>query len=186
MSAYDVLYENLPVYFKTVKEFIEILKAHGHALDSLDSNIRSVYDNFFIQTADTTVLSYYERLLNISVSPNDTITRRRERIMQLLSLIPKFDINWLKAELNELYGSDGYVLDVSSAESALSIDIATGIPNAIQLFYDFIWDVLPAHIALSVAQEVHSTTSQNLNIGSVITSTTMTIIPSQEVSNGSI
>lgn len=171
MSAYDVLYDNLPDYFKTVKEFIEILKAHGYALDGLDSSIQSVYDNFFIQTADTTILSYYEHLLNVTVSPDDTITYRRERIMQLLSLVPQFDINWLKTKLNELYEVDGYVLDISPVESTLSIDITTGIPNAIQLFYDFIWDVLPAHIAFSAKQDVETDIPIHLYEAGIMSST---------------
>ena len=178
MSAYDVLYDNLPDYFKTVKEFIEILKAHGHALDSLDSNIRSVYDNFFIQTADTTVLSYYERLLGITVSPGDTIAYRRERIMQQISLIPQFDINWLITKLNELYGIDGYTLEVDSKKCTVDIDISSGISNALRIFYDFIWDVLPAHMELSSRQNVTTDIPVGIYTGMVASSTVTTIINS--------
>ena len=178
MSAYDVLYDNLPDYFKNVKEFIQILKAHGYALDKLEAAIRAVYFNFFIQTADTTVLSYYERLLGITVSPGDTIAYRRERIMQQISLIPQFDINWLITKLNGLYGMDGYTLEVDSKKCTVDINISSGISNALRIFYDFIWDVLPAHMELSSRQNVTTDIPAGINIGMVASSTVTTTINS--------
>lgn len=178
MSAYDVLMENLPDYFKPVLEYIQIMKAHGYALDQLDTNIQNVYNNFYIQTCDVTTLAYYEGLLDIVPSPGDTVDYRRQRVMQQLSLVPKFDINWLKDKLTELYGPDGYDLTVSSVDSTLSINIKSGIYGAVRLFYDFIWDVIPAHIALSAVQNVNTPIPVPLYTGSCIASTTMSVIPS--------
>lgn len=48
MSAYEVLMENLPDYFKPVLEFIQIMRAHGYALDQLDGDIQNVYNKFYI------------------------------------------------------------------------------------------------------------------------------------------
>lgn len=178
MSAYDVLMENLPDYFKPVLEFIQIMRAHGYALDQLDGDIQNVYNNFYIQTCDVTTLAYYEGLLDIIPSAGDTVEYRRQRVMQQLSLIPKFDINWLRDKLTELYGKDGYDLTVSSVNSTLSVNITSGMPNAVRLFYDFIWDVIPAHIALSAQQNVNTTIPVSIYTGACIASTSMSVIPS--------
>lgn len=178
MSAYDTLMENLPDYFKPVLEFIQIMRAHGYALNQLDSNIRSVYDNFYIQTCDVATLSYYEGLLGILPGVNDTIDFRRQRVMQQLSLVPRFDINWLNDKLTELYGPNGYDLTVSSVDSTLDINITSGTYAALQLFYDFIWDVLPAHMELSSRQNVTTDIPVGINMGMVASSTVTTIINS--------
>lgn len=178
MSAYDVLMENLPDYFKPVLEFIQIMRTHGYALDQLDGDIQNVYNNFYIQTCDVTTLAYYEGLLDIIPSAGDTVEYRRQRVMQQLSLIPKFDINWLRDKLTELYGRDGYDLTVSSVNSTLSVNITSGTYAALQLFYDFIWDVLPAHIAISTEQNVSTTIPIPLYTGAYASSTVMSVVPS--------
>ena len=91
---------------------------------------------------------------------------------------PKFDINWLRDKLTELYGKDGYDLTVSSVNSTLSVNITSGMPNAVRLFYDFIWDVIPAHIALSAQQNVNTTIPVSIYTGACIASTSMSVIPS--------
>lgn len=176
MSAYDVLYDNLPDYFKNVKEFIQILKAHGYGLDELNENIRSIYNNLFIQTADSATLSYYENLLGISVSPDDTIAYRRQRIIQQLSLVPRFDINWLKEKLNSLYGEDGYSLDINPEECVLSIEISSGSYNSMRLFYDFIWDVIPAHIEIPTSQYANTDIPVGMYNGGAMLSTKISFI----------
>ena len=181
MSAYDILMENLPDYFKPVLEFIQIMRAHGHALDQLDGDIQNVYNNFYIQTCDVTTLAYYEGLLDIVPSAGDTVEYRRQRVMQQLSLIPKFDINWLITKLNGLYGMDGYTLEVDSKKCTVDIDINSGISNALRIFYDFIWDVLPAHMELSSRQNVTTDIPVGINIGMVASSTVTTIINSPTV-----
>lgn len=176
MSTYDVLMENLPDYFKLVLEFIQIMRAHGYALDQLDGDIQNVYNNFYIQTCDVTTLAYYEGLLDIVPSAGDTVEYRRQRVMQQLSLIPKFDINWLITKLNGLYGMDGYTLEVDSKKCTVDIDINSGISNALRIFYDFIWDVLPAHMELSSRQNVTTDIPVGINMGMVASSTVTTII----------
>lgn len=176
MSAFDVLHENLPDYFKSIKEYLQILRAHGYALDKLEANKKDIYNNFFIQTADTTTLSYYENLLGLVPNPGDAITYRRQRIIQQLSLVPQFDINWLHDKLVELYGKSGFSLSVNASQCEINIVVMSGSYNAVRLFYDFIWDVLPAHIAMSVNQNVNTNIPVGVYLGIVASSTKMSII----------
>lgn len=178
MSAYDVLYENLPIYFKKVKEFIQILSAHGYEIDKLDGNIQDIYNNFFVQTADISTLSYYERLLDIAPSPGDTLSYRRNRIIQQLSLVPQFDINWLITKLNELYGKDEYTLNVNSEECTLDVDITDDVYDSVRLFYDFIWDIIPAHIAIPVKQYTDTDITVGVYAGVIPSTTIMSYINS--------
>lgn len=176
MSAYDTLMENLPDYFKPVLEYIQIMQAHGYALDQLDNNIKSIYDNFYIQTADTETLQYYEKLLGIIPSPNDSLSYRKDKVIQQLSLVPQFDINWLITKLNSLYGENGYTLTVDPVSLSLNIDITDDRYDQVKLFYDFIWDVIPAHIYIPAKQYSGTSIDTPLCAGVVPSSTVMSYL----------
>ena len=65
-SAYEELASYYPDYYRDVYEMQEILKAEGKLVDGLMSGFQRVFDNQFIDTADSEMLSVYEKILGIS------------------------------------------------------------------------------------------------------------------------
>ena len=153
-NSYDTLYKQLPDYFKPIIEFLEILKAHGYALDSLDANAAQVSDNNYIQTADAATISWWENTLGLTYSFGDTMEFRRQRILQQFNITTPFSIGYLKDQLDGLYGPDGYEMEEDSQNLTLTIKVTSGIYGAIQLLYPFILEIIPAHIQLIANQEV--------------------------------
>ncbi len=168
MSARDVLTENLPDYFKPVAEFQQTIKAQGYELDRLENIMMRVQDNNYIQTADGNTLTYYERLLKLSANPGDTLEYRRMRILSMIARDSPFSVGFLNQQLIKLYGDDGYMLEIDSQACELKITIVTDIYGAIELFYDFIWDIIPAHILMDVNHSVTNQTDASLHYGGVV------------------
>lgn len=153
-NSYDTLYNQLPDYFKPIVEFLEILKAHGYALDNLDANALQVAANNYIQTADAATISWWENTLGLTYSFGDTMEFRRQRILQQFNITTPFSIGYLRDQLNGLYGPDGYEIEEDPKNLTLTIRITSEIYGAIQLLYPFIIEVIPAHIQLIANQEV--------------------------------
>lgn len=168
MSAKDILVENLPDYFKSVAEFKQIMKAHGFALDKLEGMMLRVNNNHHIQTADGNTLSYYESLLGIAASPGDTLDYRRARVLGMIARDAPFSIGFLNEQLTRLYGADGYELEIDNKTCQLKITITTDVYGAVQLFYDFIWDVIPAHILMKVSHVIANHIDGAVYCGGVI------------------
>lgn len=153
-NSYDTLYKQLPDYFKPIIEFLEILKAHGYALDGLDANAAQVAANNYIQTADAATIAWWENTLGLTYSFGDTMEFRRQRILQQFNITTPFSIGYLKDRLDGLYGPDGYEMEEDSQNLTLTIKVTSGIYGAIQLLYPFILEIIPAHILLIANQEV--------------------------------
>ena len=143
----------MPEYFRPIIEFREILKAHGYSLDKLDETSEKVKDNNYIATCDEETIAYYEKLLGITYRFGDTMEYRRARVLQKYNTIVPFSIEFLRDKLTELYGEDGYEMSVDSAACKLKIKVTSDRYGAIDLLYDLLWDVVPAHIQILANQQ---------------------------------
>ena len=151
--AEETLRGQLPEYFRPIIEFREILKAHGYSLDKLDETSEKVKDNNYIATCDEDMIAYYEKLLGITYRFGDTMEYRRARVLQKYNTIVPFSIEFLRDKLTELYGEDGYEMSVDSASCKLKIKATSDRYGAIDLLYDLLWDVVPAHIQILANQQ---------------------------------
>jgi hypothetical protein len=152
-SAEKVLKQQLPRYFRPISEFGEILKAQGYGLDQFDKASTKVYANNYIATCDEETIAYYERLLGIVYRFGDTMEYRRTRVLQKYNTIVPFSVGFLRDKLTELYGEDGYEMSVDSAACKLKIKVTSDRYGAIDLLYDLLWDVVPAHIQILANQQ---------------------------------
>ena len=171
MTSYEILFEELPDYFKPVLEFVQIQKAQGHALDLLEENIASIYANFFISTCDEKTIAYYEKILGIVCRFGDTLEYRRSRVMQKFNITVPFSVRFLKERLNELYGQNGYQMEIDSKKSILSINITSDRYGAIDLLYELLWAVLPTHMQIIAKQETTNYISGTASVSGFIKNT---------------
>lgn len=155
-DATKIIIQQLPSYFRPVLEFQHIMKAHGYALDDLDVNMLQLSANNYISTCDEATITYYEHLLNIVYRFGDTLEYRRSRVLQKFNTIVPFSIEFLQDKLTELYGRDGYELSVDSWECTLAIKVTSDRYGAIDLLYELLWDIVPAHIQIVANQETRN------------------------------
>lgn len=143
----------LPTWFKPVLEYIALMQAYGVSLDSIEADEITVYNNMFIQTADASTIAMWERLFGITVRYGDTLDFRRQRLLQSFNQIVPYTVWDLRDRLTSLFG-DQYSLTVDSANNTVRILVTSDRYGAIDLLYDIIWDVIPAHLKIYANQEV--------------------------------
>lgn len=165
----------LPDWFKDILEFNKLLETEEIALKVVEDNIQSVRDNCFIQTADESTIQLYEKRFRI-LYQGEGLDYRKSRILQRYNTIVPFTIGFLKNRLRELYGSDGFILSVNNKMCLLFIKVTSDRYGALNLLYDLLWDVIPAHMQIAVIQEVCEEIEGSLNIASTVSSTKITTI----------
>lgn len=152
-NSVEILTNQLPTYFRPVLEFQNILIAHGYALDQFDANMYQIAANNYLSTCDESTIAYWENLLGIVYRFGDTLEYRRTRVLQKFNTIVPFSIGFLRDKLTELYGADGYELSVDSAACTLTVKVTSDRYGAVDLLYDLLWDVVPAHLQIIANQE---------------------------------
>ena len=175
-NAEQVLVAQLPYYFRPVLEFQSIMAAHGWALDQLDSLVSRIWKNNYITTCDEQTVAFWEGILGLTYNAGDTLDFRKERILQQMSVNIPFSIGYLKARLNVLYGEDGYELSVNSKACTLTIKVTSDRYGAVDLLYDLLWDVVPAHMEIIANQEATDIIESTFFVGIVMRSAKVQII----------
>lgn len=167
----------LPTWFKPVLEYIALMEAYGVSLDQMNAQGQRIYANLFIQTADSETLTEWERLFGITAKYGDTLDFRRQRLLQKFNQIVPYTIWHFRERLTYLFGDD-YELTVDPVACTMKIFVTSDRYGAIDLLYDLIWDVVPAHIAVRANQETTSYSIGNKHIGAFVTGTlSQTISP---------
>lgn len=169
------LMQILPEYFREILEFRELMKTDQAVLAELEANIEQIRKNFYIQTADESTLTQKEALFDIFASPGETIEYRRQRLLQKYNTIVPFSIDFLMDQLKELFGED-FTLSVDAAACKLEISVTSSRYGAVDLLYNLLWDVIPAHIEIHANQQVNNYSSAGLYIGGVMSSAFMQTI----------
>ena len=158
----------LPTWFKPVLEYIELMKAHGYPLDSINSIAEQIYKNFFIQTADEATIAQWEDYFGITLGFGDTLDFRRQRVLQKFEQeIPYTEWN-LRARLTALFGND-YSLTITPSTNTLRVIVTSNRYGAIDLLYDLIWAVVPAHMTVVANQIVTNNISGGTYVGGIMT-----------------
>lgn len=189
--GYDVagtLMGQLPGYFRPVIEFQEILKAHGHAVNALEGMAARVRDNLYVTTCDGDTASYYEGLFGITCRPGDALEFRRMRLLSKFNTIVPFSVGFLRDRLDELYGKGGYAMEADAVALTLKIKVTSDRYGAVDLLYDLLWDIVPAHIQVIANQEASNRVYGKLHVGGQVTGSTLiqtvyfqteTLVPSE-------
>ena len=140
--------EQLPEYFRPIVEFQQIMAVHGSAINDLEKNVTQLWENLFIQTCDEATLKLYEQRFDITASPNETLEYRRQRILQ------KYN-----------------TMSVDPAASKITISVTSARYGAVDLLYDLLWDIIPAHLQVISNQQVTNYISGNIYADEVMART---------------
>ena len=158
----------LPDWFKDILEFNRLLEAEEVELEEVENSIQSARNNCFVQTADENTILLYEKRFGITFQYGETLEYRRSRILQRYNTVVPFSIGFLKDRLKELYGSDGYVLTVNSKTCLLTVKVTSDRYGAVNLLYDLLWDIIPAHIQIIANQQVTNYISSDIYAAAVV------------------
>lgn len=153
----------LPEFFRPVLEFQKIMEAHGISIEKFEDDVQQVRDNLFIQTCDEATVCLYEKRFGITPIPGDTLEYRKQRLLQKYNTIVPFSIGFLKSRLTEMYG-EKYSLALDPVACKLTISVTSDRYGAIDMLYDLLWDVIPAHLEVVSNQQVTNFVSGNIYV----------------------
>ena len=143
----------LPEWFQQIEEFKQIMAVEGNMLGNVEKDMGKVYQNHFIKTADKEIISDYEGWMEIRNQAGESLDYRRERVLQKLNTLPPFTIWFLRNRLNAVLGEDGYLLCVNPTECMLEIRIISDRPRAVEMVFDLMRDIVPAHLYFAMIRQ---------------------------------
>ena len=107
---------------------------------------------------------------SVVAKPGETIEYRRQRLLSKYNTIVPFSIGFLRDRLQELFSSD-YTMQVSPGECTITISVTSSRYGAVDLLYDLLWDIVPAHIKIIANQQVNNYISGALTAAGIMSGT---------------
>ena len=162
----DDLIALLPEFFQKIKEYPEIMKVWGSALETGETNILKVYANLFVQTCDEPTIYYWEKHLEIVSPVGATLEDRRKAVMDSLSSSKTYTNKSLYLLIEEMFGQSWstsilYPWVVPYVEfhggtrpPTFELSLVGGNRYGIRRFAEIWWKVAPAHIELEVYESM--------------------------------
>lgn len=149
-----------------LEEMQEIIKAVDAELDNVRAEQTRILNNFFIQTADETAISRYEKMLDIFPKASETLNDRRFRLLTLYKGDLPYTYLALKHELEDIVGVEDLEMTLGPAACTLEVYIGLSVRSQYDTVYDIIKKMLPANIALtySLKYNQHSTLAKYTHV----------------------
>lgn len=127
-----------------------------------------IWDNLFIQTADSDTLKYHEELLGIIPEAGDSLAVRRWRILNFYRRKSPFTLVSLYTLLNEAVGVGNWEVEVHYATYEIDIRLRT---NDISYYDELVRTLilsLPAHLGQNYTQLTESASTATIEYASAI------------------
>lgn len=172
-NATEVLWAQLPVYFRPVMEFQEILKAHGRGLHQAEKEIGCIRDNLYMASCDGQTLSYYENLMGLSGDNalGLSLEERRSLVLAQYAMRPLYTFLALKEMLSCAVGADGYRAECLYDSYRLIVKVMEQDIKKVKELYNMIALIRPAHITIMVYAEYRGEVSIPIKQAAAITFT---------------
>jgi hypothetical protein len=142
------LYNLLPQYFKDILDFKYIINTEEIELSAFEGELRRVYDNLYIQTADDQTVMDWEILLGVIRQAADTLQYRRDRVLNILSYVVPLTLPVLQDKLNNMLGVGTYTLVVDYADYTIHITTEPRDDSVMYEVANTLVFMIPAHILL--------------------------------------
>jgi hypothetical protein len=146
--AVDFLYNELPEYFKSILDFKYLMNTEEIELSGFEKELRRVYDNLYIQTADDQTVTEWESLLGIIRQAGDTLEWRRKLVLNMLSYVVPLTLPVLQDKLNNMLGAGTYTLVVDYAGYTIHITTEPRDDSVMYEVANTLVFMIPAHILL--------------------------------------
>ena len=114
-----------PPWFREILDFQALCQTEGEELRVMAAFMERVHLNFFVQTMDEGTTAEWESVFHIV--PNlvtETLSFRRDRILNRLSMHPPFTLTFLYQRLDALFGPGNWEVEVDYANYTLYIEAA--------------------------------------------------------------
>ena len=106
-----------------------LMEAQQPQYDNVANEIQVAFNRTSVKNADDIGLKIYESVLNINAKADETLSYRKDRVIYKLSTMPPFSYNFLRTQLDKIFGSENYTCEVNFAEYELVIKAVASDAN---------------------------------------------------------
>jgi hypothetical protein len=147
MSKLEKFQGYLPSIYDDITEIQAILETDSIEYEELDTNIESVEDNIFIDSALDIGLKRYEKIFNITVPIGATEAERRSVIKSILRGIDKLSATVIK---NISLAYQNGEVEVSFVPSNIIVRFISiiGVPTNINELKNYLSERKPSHLGI--------------------------------------
>ena len=151
-NSYAEIASYYPRIYADVKEMQAVLQSEGELVDGVKSGIERVFNNCFVDTADSISLSEYEKILGLD-SKGMTLDERRRAVKARLVSTGRLSAKMIDEMIRQYTGRETECLLVKPEELApyeellIMSDIDESRLIDIEQIKELIDERLPAHIA---------------------------------------
>lgn len=142
--------EYLPEIFRSIREFRAITAAETEEITALWGSLEEVFNDQFLNEATENGIARRERMLGIVPSAADTLDSRRFRLKTMYGEALPYTRRSLEAQLKELCGENGYVINFETRSFAVGIKVALSVKSQINAVNEMFERVLPYNMVFSV------------------------------------
>lgn len=149
--SYDELITYYPLFYRNVREMDEILKAQGRLADGLENGIEQIFSDCFIDTADKSVITQFEKMIGIN-GDGKSLEERRSLVKSHLVGTGKISASLIREMVRAYTGAGS---ECSFKNSRLSVSVERGVKDTISFesLSELLSAKLPAHIAFDLSLE---------------------------------
>lgn len=145
------LLESLPPLYREIEEYQQICRIEEAQFKQLESTALSVYQNFFVQTADIDSVRRWENVLRIQAAPaSETLAFRQQRILSRLRTRPPYTLAFLYQQLDALIGVGRWDCQIDYPHYLLRIGSDAENPASRTELPYLVNQIKPAHIAFQL------------------------------------
>lgn len=114
-----------PRWFREILDFQALCQTEGEELRVMAMFMERVHQNFFVQTMDEATTADWEAIFHIVPNPvTETLSFRRDRILNRLSMHPPFTLTFLYQRLDALFGPGNWEVEVDYPNYTVYIEAA--------------------------------------------------------------
>jgi len=158
-GGFDTCYEELltfyPIFYREIFEMNELLKTYGSLLDIIQKNIDVMLANNYIQTADETTITKFEKFLYINTDKTKSLEERRKFVLSFFIGFGRMSATKIKAVIKNYTNAEVDVQFKKADENGnnyLFVTCDRGMESNLKMYdiADILSRKIPAHIFLSV------------------------------------
>lgn len=139
----------LPSYYRGIKEFQELTRAQSNRLDHLDGAIQQFEDDQFILTSSEPAIYRREKEFNILPDrKKETLDFRKKRLLSRMMQKAPFTFRYMVQQLDELIGKNLYTISIDVANYWLEVLVTVESQSYYKEAADMLERTVPLNLIL--------------------------------------
>ena len=141
------LKQYLPNWYDGILDFDELMRIEDELMKELSSKILQVKNNQWNQTADEFTISIHESVFHIIANPQvEDLDFRRQRLFNRMQATPPFTLNYLRSQLDKIFGVGNYSLFLDKDSYQLFLETSASNANYFYESKRIVEKVKPANV----------------------------------------